>query len=236
MKNNNMVKRYLELSMGILMIAVIYSFSTRTKQETISVYNQTKDKIVVMVDAGHGGNDPGKVSINNDLEKDINLQIALKLEEILKGQDIEVVMTRRDDSALYEEGVSNKKNSDMRKRVELSKEKNVDLIVSIHSNSYIEESVCGAQVFYFKGSEDGKLLAESIQDDISKVSVLNNKRVAKVNSDYYLLRNVTAPAVIVECGFLSNVQEAALLKNNEYQRKIAWSIHLGIMEYINKKY
>lgn len=236
MEKNSIVKRYLELLMGVLMVAIIYSFSVDNGRRTLNVYNQTKDKIVVMVDAGHGGNDPGKVSISNDLEKDINLQIALKLEEILKHQDIEVVMTRRDDNALYEDGVSNKKNSDMKKRVELSKEKNVDLIVSIHANSYVEEEVCGAQVFYFKGSEGGKLLADSIQNNISEVSVLNNKRVAKANSDYYLLRNVTAPAVIVECGFLSNVQEAALLKNSEYQRKIAWSIHLGIMEYLNEKY
>ena len=232
----NINVRKLELFMGILMLAIIYACSTQNKGAVLSVYNQTNDKIIVMVDAGHGGNDPGKVSLNNDLEKDINLQIALKLEEILKSQDIEVVMTRRDDNALYEEGASNKKNSDMKKRVELSKEKNVDLIVSIHANSYVEESVCGAQVFYFKGSEDGKILAELIQGNISKVSVLNNRRVAKANSDYYLLRNVLAPAVIVECGFLSNVQEAALLKNDEYQRKIAWSIHLGVMEYLNTKY
>ena len=219
--------------MGILMICIVYACSMQTKRESISTYNQTRDRITVMIDAGHGGNDPGKVSLNNDLEKDINLDIALKLEEILKNQDIEVIMTRRDDNGLYEEGVSNKKNSDMRKRVELSKEKNADLVVSVHANSYVEESVCGAQVFYYKSSEDGKLLAQSIQKHISQVSTMNSKRSAKSNNDYYLLRNISVPAVIVECGFLSNAAEAAMLKN---QRKIAWSIHLGIMEYLNEKY
>ena len=80
------------------------------------------------------------------------------------------------------------------------------------------------------------MLAENIQKEISNVSVLNNKRVAKANADYYLLRNVSVPMVIVECGFLSNVTEAALLRNDEYQRNMAWAIHLGIMEYLNEKY
>lgn len=230
------MKKKLELIMGILMICIVYACSIQTKKESVSAYNQTRDKIVVMVDAGHGGNDPGKVSLNNELEKDINLDIALKLEEILKSQNIEVVMTRTDDKGLYDEGISNKKNSDMKKRVELSKEKKANLVVSIHANSYVNESVCGAQVFYYKDSEGGKILAQSIQKHISKVSTMNSKRSAKSNSDYYLLRNISVPTVIVECGFLSNVAEAAMLKNDEYQRKIAWSIHLGVMEYLNEKY
>lgn len=230
------MKKKLELIMGILMICIVYACSIQTKKGSVSAYNQTRDKIVVMVDAGHGGNDPGKVSLNNDLEKDINLDIALKLEEILKSQNIEVVMTRTDDKGLYDEGASNKKNSDMKRRVELSKEKKANLVVSIHANSYIDESVCGAQVFYYKDSEGGKILAESIQKHISKVSAMNSRRSAKSNNDYYILRNVSVPAVIVECGFLSNVAEAAMLKNDEYQRKVAWSIHLGIMEYLNEKY
>ena len=234
MENNAVIKKKLELYMGIVMICIIYACSINTKKESVSAYNQTEDKITIMVDAGHGGNDPGKVSVSNDLEKDINLQIALKLRDILKSQDIEVVMTRETDDGLYEEGVSNKKVSDMKKRVELAKDKQVDMVVSIHANSYVNDSVCGAQVFYYKDSDGGEVLAELIQKNISKVSTLNSDRDAKPNNDYYILRNVSVPSVIVECGFLSNPAEASMLKNEEYQRKIAWSIHLGIMEYLNQ--
>lgn len=234
MEKNAAIKKKLELYMGIVMICIIYACSINTKKESVSAYNQTEDKITIMVDAGHGGNDPGKVSVSNDLEKDINLQIALKLRDILKSQDIEVVMTRETDDGLYEEGVSNKKVSDMKKRVELAKDKQADMVVSIHANSYVNDSVCGAQVFYYKDSEGGEALAKLIQKNISKVSTLNSNRDAKSNNDYYILRNVSVPSVIVECGFLSNPAEASMLKNEEYQRKIAWSIHLGIMEYLNQ--
>ena len=100
MENNAVIKKKLELYMGIVMICIIYACSINTKKESVSAYNQTEDKITIMVDAGHGGNDPGKVSVSNDLEKDINLQIALKLRDILKSQDIEVVMTRETDDGL----------------------------------------------------------------------------------------------------------------------------------------
>lgn len=236
MENSNLLIKKLEFVMAVVMLSIIYICSVVTNGEVIGVYNQTKDKVVVMIDAGHGGNDPGKVSLNNDFEKDINLEIALKLRDILVSQDIIVVMTRETDTGLYEEGAKNKKTSDMKNRVELIEEKQVDIMISIHANSYVDENVCGAQVFYYKSSADGENLAKHIQKNISKVSSLNNKREAKSNGDYYLLKKSNVPAVIVECGFLSNVVELAMLKDENYQRQIAWSIHLGLMEYINDKY
>lgn len=226
----------MELFMGIIMLCIVYAFSINAKGKSVGVYNQTKDNIVVLVDAGHGGDDPGKVSLNNDLEKDINLAIALKLEEILRSQNIEVLMTRREDKGLHQEGASNKKISDMKTRTDMANKNNVDIVISIHSNSYVDGDVCGAQVFYYGKSEKGEKLAKFIQNNVSKVSVLNSKRSAKANSDYYIIKNVSNPAVIVECGFLSNVAETALLKNEDYQRKIAWSIHMGILEYLNEEY
>ena len=106
-------------------------------------------------------------------------------------------------------------------------------MVSIHQNSYPEEDVDGAQVFYYSGSAEGKLLGGMVQESLKREIADGNHRVAKANKDYYLLKKSTCPAVIVECGFLSNPAEAALLATEEYQEKIAFAIHLGILEYLN---
>lgn len=229
------IKKRLELIMGIVMLMILYSYSAYgNNTDSLSVYNQLKDELVIMVDAGHGGKDPGKVSLNGELEKDINLEIALKLQKILESQDAVVIMTRTEDKGLYEESDSNKKRTDMRKRVEMAKDKNVDILVSIHMNSYTSQNVCGAQVFYYGTSTEGRMLGEYVQKEVSEVSTLNSKRKAKANDSYYMLRNVSMPAIIVECGFLSNPEETALLKNEEYQEKMAWAIQMGIMKYVNK--
>ena len=189
----------------------------------------------VVIDAGHGGNDPGKVGIDGSLEKDINLQIALKLQKFLQMQDVEVILTRDSDRGLYDEGASNKKVQDMKNRVALIEKHQPDLVVSIHQNSYHEEYVKGAQVFYYKSSENGKRLAEILQKRFDYVSGDENTRAAKANDSYYLLLHVKSPIVIVECGFLSNRSEAALLNTEEYQDRVAWTIHMGIMEYLNSR-
>ena len=122
-----------------------------------------KAKPVVVIDAGHGGNDPGKVGINGQLEKDINLKIVQRLKEYLEAADVKVVLTRDSDQGLYNSGDSHKKMADMRRRCEVIDEANPDLVVSIHQNSYHEEYVSGGQVFYYKTSEKGKYLAELLQ-------------------------------------------------------------------------
>lgn len=232
---NNNTKGRMELVMGILMLVILYLYGIYAQRQAAdSTYNQQQDTCIVLLDAGHGGNDPGKVSLEGCLEKDLNLKIAMKLKAILESQDIQVVMTRTEDKGLYEESDSNKKAADMRKRVALAKEVNADILVSVHMNSYTSPEVCGGQVFYYATSKEGKELAEDIQKEVSKVSVLNSKRSAKANDNYYMLRNSSVPAIIVECGFLSNPEEAALLKTEEYQEKIAWAIHMGIMKYFNK--
>lgn len=193
------------------------------------------ERPVVVVDVGHGGNDPGKVGVDGSLEKDINLQIAKKLKTYLEQSDVKVVMTREDDVGLYEESDSRKKMADMKKRCEIIEESGADLAVSIHQNSYHEESVSGGQVFYYKSSEKGKKLAEIIQKRFDYVLGEQNRRLAKANGNYYLLLHVKCPIVITECGFLSNRKEAAMLQDEEYQDKLAWTIHMGILEYLNGK-
>lgn len=192
-----------------------------------------KAKPCVVIDAGHGGIDPGKVGVDGSLEKDINLQIAGRLAGFLRAADVEVVLTRENDAGLYDENISNKKVQDMKNRVALIEEKKPDLTVSIHQNSYHEEYVHGAQVFYFEGSEESKALAERIQRELAKQIDPDNARQAKANDSYYLLKKTSSPIVIVECGFLSNYEEAQKLSEELYQEKTAWAIHLAVMAYLN---
>lgn len=192
----------------------------------------------VVVDAGHGGVDPGKVGVDGQLEKDINLQIALKLKEILESNEnisIEVILTRSDDMGHYSESDSNKKMADMRKRCDIVNEADADVLISIHQNSYHSSSVTGAQVFFYEGSEEGHKLASGIQAKLVEALEEDGKgRVEKSNDNYYILLNVNCPAVIVECGFLSNPEEAAKLGDEEYQRLVAKAVGDGVIEFLSK--
>lgn len=185
----------------------------------------------VVLDAGHGGNDPGKIGINGVLEKDINLSIVKMLKEELEAAGIEVVLTRQEDSGLYQETDGNKKQADMKGRCAVIEEANPEVVISIHQNSYHQSNVKGPQVFYYTGSEKGKNLAEMLQDSFTEVIGKKNTRSVKSNSQYYLLLHVKQPIVIVECGFLSNQEEADLLKSEEYQRKIAASLRGAVVSY-----
>lgn len=190
-------------------------------------------RAVVVIDAGHGGVDPGKVGVAGTLEKDINLAVAQKLKELLFADRVRVVMTRESDAGLYSEQSSNKKREDMAGRVRIIEEANPDLVISIHQNSYPDGSCKGAQMFYYKNSETGKTLAKVLQNSFLEVLQDENRRQEKANTDYYLLRKTSCPVVIAECGFLSNPTEEALLRTEEYQKKLAEALHLGIMRYLS---
>lgn len=185
--------------------------------------------------SAHGGTDPGKVGINGQLEKDINLAIAKKLKTYLEASDVTVVLTRDKDMGLYSSGDAHKKMADMRKRCQLIGEAKPDLVISIHQNSYHEEAIRGGQVFYYKTSVRGKQLAQILQERFDYVLGDANKRQAKANDNYYLLLHVKEPIIIAECGFLSNWEEAEKLETKEYQDRLAWTLHMGIMEYLNQE-
>ena len=206
---------------------------TSVSQPSLTKAASSKTKTIV-VDAGHGGPDPGKVSENGTLEKDINLKIALYLKEILESQNINVIMTRSEDKDLATE-TNKRKLSDIKERVKLMENSNADMVISIHQNSYPDAEVYGAQCFYPTESEEGKKLAAIIQNQIITSTNQTKIREIKDNNDYYLLKHSSTPIVIVECGFLSNPAEEQLLLSDEYQRKMAWSIYLGTLQYLETK-
>lgn len=193
---------------------------------------EPKEKVVV-IDAGHGAEDPGKVGVNGVLEKDINLEVAKLLRDYLTAEGIQVVMTREDDQGLYPSDAGNKKLEDMRKRVEKINDTKPDLVVSVHQNSYSDADIWGAQVFYYTHSKDGKDAAETIQEVIKALNE-ENKRQAKANDTYYMLKKTEVPTVIVECGFLSHPEEADLLATKEYQKKVAEVIGNGVIKWLAK--
>lgn len=198
------------------------------------VVSTKKHNTTIVIDVGHGGSDPGKVSTDGIKEKDINLQIALYLKDYLIAQDYVVYLTRETDCGLYDENVSNKKTSDLNNRIQFFKEKNAAYVVSIHQNSYPDTIQHGAQCFYFAGSSEGKEFAESVQDALLKMDETNTRQ-AKSSDSYYLLKHSAVPSIIVECGFLSNPEETAKLTDSNYQKQIAYTISLGICNYASSK-
>lgn len=188
-------------------------------------------KETVVIDAGHGGFDPGKVGTDGSLEKEINLAIAKKVEKYLSESGYTVYMTRTDDRALCEGNEKSKKLTDMKNRVQFIEEVKPSLTVSIHQNSFSAQTK-GAQVFYYAKSEPGKELAAVMQATIKDLVQKENQRVEKPNDSYYMLRKVSGPLIIVECGFLSNPEEEALLKDDTYQQRMALAICEGIENFL----
>jgi len=226
--------KILSIIMSGLLIFSMLLVGRETAKCVMSMRTQVgREKPCVVIDAGHGGIDPGKVGINGELEKDINLQIALRVKKYLEANDVKVVMTRETQEGLYDANSSNKKAQDMKRRIAIIEEATPVLTVSIHQNSYPEEYVHGAQVFYYGGSVEGQKLAEEIQTQMIKKADPENKRQIKANDSYYLLKKTGVPIVIVECGFLSNREEAGKLCDEEYQERLAWAIQMGILRYMN---
>lgn len=215
-----------ELFLLLLLIAALLMAGKNLQKYVVSDQVETEEKKVVL-DAGHGGRDPGKIGAGEIQEKDVNLKIAKKLKGKLEERGIQAVLTREKDETLAPEGSANRQVEDIKKRVERIDGENALLAVSIHQNSYQDPEVRGAQVFYYQHSTKGKEAAAILQEALIRMDP-EHPREAKANGTYYLLRRTQTPTVIVECGFLSNPEEAKLLASEEYQEKIAEAVAEGI--------
>lgn len=228
------MKKKVELAMTLCLLAAAFVLA---RQGAILVQSgkAAEKEICIVVDAGHGGSDPGKVGVNDALEKDINLSLALKLKDLLEQKKIKVVLTRDSDAGLYPADATNKKAADMQKRCQLITDANPVFTISLHQNSYTTPDIKGAQVFYYGQSAGGEKLANILQESLISRVDPENKRVAKANESYYLLKKTPTPTVIVECGFLSNPTEADLLLDEDYQNKLVRAIYMGILEYLEEE-
>lgn len=192
-----------------------------------------KPEYTIVIDAGHGGIDGGSVGrITGKDESFLNLEYAKSLKARLEEYNINVVMTRENLNGLYDLFASNKKKSDMARRKEIILSSHADMVVSIHMNSFPRASSRGAQVFYRPDDPASKLFADSIQEVF--VKELPKARRTSQKGDYFILNCSNVPSVIVECGFLSNVEEEALLVTEEYREKVTEAIFVGIINYLGK--
>ena len=230
------MKKCVEFVMGLCLLAVVFCHAgpaalwKRGGEEAPGAAAKASPVFTAVLDAGHGGRDPGKVGAGGVYEKDVNLAVALKLKPFLEEKGIRVILTREGDEGLYRETDSNKKKADLKERCRIIEESGADFVVSIHQNSYGSEEVHGSQVFYYKGSAKGKDLAVRIQERLNAVS--GTEKEAVPNGSYYMLLNVSCPIVIAECGFLSNPGEAALLASGDYQEQMARAMAEGIFEWL----
>ena len=190
---------WLEAMMAALVLgSAWFLFSGSTILTSVGTAKDDRQEYFVILDAGHGGNDPGKIGVDGTLEKDLNLVIANKVKRLLEQQGVKVLMTRESDAGLYDEGAGNKKVQDMKRRCSLINEENPSCVVSIHQNSYHQESVCGPQVFFYSTSKEGEELAKVLQEELIRVVKPKKERQVKANDSYYMLKRTSAPICIVE--------------------------------------
>lgn len=222
--------------LGFASVLLIFSGSTSASAETGGVVHNIPETVTVIIDAGHGGEDGGTQSSDGTLEKDINLQISLKLEKLLKLMGYNTVMVRSEDKLIYSgnpDTTRARKVSDLNNRLEIAKAYPNAIFISVHQNFFTQSKYSGAQVFYSPNNENSKLLAESIQSSIVElIQPENGRKIKKSGSDIFLLDRIEIPAVMVECGFMSNPSESLLLKDEQYQKKTALSIADGINKYL----
>jgi len=198
---------------------------------SISTKSVPKTTYTIVIDAGHGGRDDGCSGANGSKESTINLAISRSLKTFLEAMDIKVVMTRSDSNGLYDSNATNYKQSDMQKRIEIIEKANADMVISIHQNSFVDSTQCGAQAFYQEGNDKSKEFAESVQSQL--ISQLDNARMEANGGDYYILKECGISAVLVECGYLTNPEEESKLTTTEYQNQVAYAIMCGVVKYFD---
>ena len=227
-------KRIVLLASLLIAVVSIEIFQMNLKEESIETVALPVSNKVIVLDAGHGNPDGGAVSTNGISEAEINLKIALKLQNLLEQSGATVILTRSDEDGIYDADktkLKNQKVSDIKNRVKIGNSSSADIFVSIHLNKIPQSQYSGWQTFFKSGSEQGEKLATSIQENLNKTIEKENNRVPMKLDNVYIVKNVEIPLTIVECGFLSNEEEERKLQEDDYQDKLAWGIYNGIINY-----
>lgn len=215
-------------------IAASYFFGRKLIEKKLPASLDAK-AITVVIDAGHGGRDGGTVGVDGvSVEKDLNLDVSLIICDMLQNAGVNVVMTRTEDIALTDpEAGGGLKNQDLVARLKIAQNAQNPVFISIHMNAFPIEKYSGTQIYYSTNNESGKALADSIQNNVKHLlQPENNRKTKPAGSNIYILDKISCPAVLVECGFLSNNEECAKLADKEYRKKLALVISSSIMEYI----
>lgn len=208
----------------MIMFLLTFAFS-----HIVAVSASGYNGITIVLDAGHGGRDGGSVGVNGTIEKEINLKYTLALKEKLVSAGYRVELTRKKDDGLYLESAKNKKMSDLNARMEIIKRANPNLVISIHMNSFSSPSAHGASTYYRSGDESGQIVSDLIQQSLN--TYLGAPSTKGKVGDYYILNESYYTAVLIECGFLSNLEEERLLNTDEYIKKFVDAVYNAILLY-----
>ena len=220
------------VAIGIMLGSISHAYSDDNYSDVMNGVEQR----VIIIDAGHGGEDSGAVGVDGTLEKDLNMQLSMLIGEELKSRGYTVVYTRTEDKLLYSEEENIKgirKISDLKNRCKISFQYDDPVFISVHMNTYGASKYSGLQVYYTDENDESKNLARSIQNNVKNSIQKENTRQTKAGKNLYILENCNGTGVLIECGFLSNEEECRKLSEKEYQKQLSFAIVCGIIEYIN---
>jgi N-acetylmuramoyl-L-alanine amidase len=236
-------KKHFIIAIAIIAFVVILGLYLNNSNNNIyrATLKQNNMKILkptIIIDPGHGGVDGGAVGVNGVVEKDLNLDISLTVRDMLKVCGYNIVMTREDDRSIHDssaKSIRNQKKSDLHNRFDIIAANPGAITISIHQNTYTQSQYNGAQIFYSKNNPESKDLADTLQKKFKDILQPNNERVSQVaGKNLFLLWNSKNPTILIECGFLSNPDEAQKLNTKEYRNKVAYTITCGILNYIDE--
>ena len=231
-----LIKKYHKLIPVYVLVVLLFVIASILCNQFASVFSGNvllENKNCIIIDAGHGGVDGGATSCTGVLESNMNLEIAIKLNDLLNFLGYSTKMIRTEDVSVYTEGnsIAQKKVSDLKQRVSITKKTKNPILISIHQNYFIDPKYNGAQVFYAP-TDGSKTLATILQNQFKSCLNKNSKRDIKKADSVYLMQNISCPGVLIECGFLSNAEEEFALRNKDYQQEICCVIASSISEYL----
>lgn len=228
-------KKSIRLTVAMIGCFALLAVCARVTDNALPTAVQTAEKPVIVLDAGHGGLDSGAVGKNGVLEKDVNLSVVKKLASMLRMSGFEVVLTRDEDISIYDpgvEGIRNQKLSDMDNRLEIVQKYPDSIFLCIHQNNYTDPQYFGGQMFYNNNNPDNRTLAQILQNRFAALQPGNDREIKLSGEELFLLKSNPNPSVLIECGFLSNPNEEALLATDEYRQKTAFTIYCGVIEFL----
>ena len=228
------MKKYTQLTFVYAVVLILTICAAIFGSRAVTTMVETKplpSQHTILIDPGHGGIDGGAVSTGGLAEKEYNLQISIRLRDILNLLGWQTQMTRSTDESIYTEGqtIAQKKISDLKRRLQISEETQNPIFVSIHQNFFPDSRYSGPQVFY-AGSESSKLMAQELQEAMNRSLNPGSRREHKLASGIWLMERLQCPGILIECGFLSNHQEEARLRNPDYQKKLCCVIAAALGE------
>lgn len=229
-------KKSLRFTAAMVGCFALLALCARVTEGAIPASAEVSEKPVIVLDAGHGGLDSGAVGKTGVLEKDVNLSVVKHLQQLLEMSGFKTVLTRTEDISIYDagvEGIRNQKLSDMDNRLEIVQSYPDSIFLCIHQNNYTDPQYFGGQMFYNNNNPNNRTLAQIMQNRFAVLQPGNDREIKLSGNELFLLKSNPNPSLMIECGFLSNPEEEALLATEEYRQKVAFTIYCGLLEFLD---